>query len=487
MRAICLIAAAVLSIGFQAVAAARAPRLIPCDGDANHDLRVDFDDILTVLSNWNSTSGEGDANEDGDVDFADLTAAISAWSADCAAPYVAGPGATAVARRIVGRDGSPCRLYMCGDSISSDSYGQTNTTPTGFHYGVVRKWMPPNWSGIFMPSNGSAGNRYTFLISTSGVNRLGGSALPGLGPALLPANATDIQFDANASPAGPFQQLYTSQLGYRYGVGAWSANRALVARYIYLANPHSVPLRLRTWRPAFTAVGEHPYANEASPTYITYVDIDIPASPQPDFGAGAYGELPDIDETGRRFITFGVRVFDPVNPGFELAIAGISGSTPRDHTRFGGATLRYSDDALFQLLRALESNTFWIMLGANQNDGTAMHAQLEAGDMSLYRQFMDNVVDRYYDAAVLNKQDPRLLLLSTYKIGWSHTNCSTRWAALKSIAEQRDDTLAVDLYYLCGLNTGPYLVDGAHMNWQGSDYFAAKLWELLTALANRAD
>lgn len=59
-----------------------------CEGDANGDLLVDFDDITSMLANWNATyvpgsAGLGDADNDGDVDFDDIIAVLANWGADC--------------------------------------------------------------------------------------------------------------------------------------------------------------------------------------------------------------------------------------------------------------------------------------------------------------------------------------------------------------------------------------------------------------------
>lgn len=57
-----------------------------CQGDANGDLIVNFQDITAVLSNWGEApgfGGPGDANNDGAVDFQDITAVLSNWGAVC--------------------------------------------------------------------------------------------------------------------------------------------------------------------------------------------------------------------------------------------------------------------------------------------------------------------------------------------------------------------------------------------------------------------
>lgn len=59
-----------------------------CQGNANGDTMVDFDDITAVLANWGTTydpgsSGAGDANNDGSVDFDDVTSVLANWGAVC--------------------------------------------------------------------------------------------------------------------------------------------------------------------------------------------------------------------------------------------------------------------------------------------------------------------------------------------------------------------------------------------------------------------
>lgn len=59
----------------------------PCDGDANDDNIVDFNDITAVLANWLNDytpgSGEGDADGDGLVDFNDIAEVLGNWLNSC--------------------------------------------------------------------------------------------------------------------------------------------------------------------------------------------------------------------------------------------------------------------------------------------------------------------------------------------------------------------------------------------------------------------
>lgn len=64
--------------------------LLPaCAGDADGDGMVTFDDITTVLANWNigytpaGCDGPGDANLDGAVNFDDITAVLANWNGMC--------------------------------------------------------------------------------------------------------------------------------------------------------------------------------------------------------------------------------------------------------------------------------------------------------------------------------------------------------------------------------------------------------------------
>jgi len=57
-----------------------------CEGNANGDGVVDFDDIVAVLGQWGTMPapwGEGDANGDGVVDFDDIVAILGAWGVEC--------------------------------------------------------------------------------------------------------------------------------------------------------------------------------------------------------------------------------------------------------------------------------------------------------------------------------------------------------------------------------------------------------------------
>jgi len=59
----------------------------PCNGDANADSSVDFDDLVSVLANWLSdyspATGPGDANGDGFVNFDDLVTTLANWLMTC--------------------------------------------------------------------------------------------------------------------------------------------------------------------------------------------------------------------------------------------------------------------------------------------------------------------------------------------------------------------------------------------------------------------
>lgn len=66
-------------------------RLVSCDeelcvGDVDNDGDVDFDDLNTVLSSWDTTVApftSGDTDGDGDVDFDDLNAVLANWDTAC--------------------------------------------------------------------------------------------------------------------------------------------------------------------------------------------------------------------------------------------------------------------------------------------------------------------------------------------------------------------------------------------------------------------
>lgn len=60
----------------------------PCEGDANTDGVVDFNDIIATLSEWGSSGAPnsglpGDADGNGEVDFNDIVAALSNWLTLC--------------------------------------------------------------------------------------------------------------------------------------------------------------------------------------------------------------------------------------------------------------------------------------------------------------------------------------------------------------------------------------------------------------------
>jgi hypothetical protein len=68
------------------------PTLIPhkCDGDANEDGQVAFNDVTSVLENWGATypppqdlPGPGDADHNRVVNFADVTAVLRNWGQSC--------------------------------------------------------------------------------------------------------------------------------------------------------------------------------------------------------------------------------------------------------------------------------------------------------------------------------------------------------------------------------------------------------------------
>ncbi|MCA9310892.1 MAG: hypothetical protein KDA21_06780 [Phycisphaerales bacterium] len=58
-----------------------------CDGDANGDLMVDFDDLNVILSNWGGAGPAGDVfpagGGDGNVNFDDLNFVLNNWGTNC--------------------------------------------------------------------------------------------------------------------------------------------------------------------------------------------------------------------------------------------------------------------------------------------------------------------------------------------------------------------------------------------------------------------
>ena len=74
-------------------------------GDANHDRKVDFSDLVIVAQNYNTTSGatfdKGDFNYDGKVDFADLVMLAQRYGTTLAAPAAVPVFATAAESQAV--------------------------------------------------------------------------------------------------------------------------------------------------------------------------------------------------------------------------------------------------------------------------------------------------------------------------------------------------------------------------------------------------
>jgi hypothetical protein len=67
-------------------------------GDVNHDRSVDFNDLVVLAQNYNSTGkgfAEGDLNYDGNVDFNDLVLLAQRYNTTLAAPPAAAPVAIA--------------------------------------------------------------------------------------------------------------------------------------------------------------------------------------------------------------------------------------------------------------------------------------------------------------------------------------------------------------------------------------------------------
>lgn len=54
-----------------------------CNGDANSDRVIDFNDLAAVLSNWGTSGPTGDANGDGSVNFSDISSVLTAWGTAC--------------------------------------------------------------------------------------------------------------------------------------------------------------------------------------------------------------------------------------------------------------------------------------------------------------------------------------------------------------------------------------------------------------------
>lgn len=57
--------------------------LTPCPGDSNNDRTVNFNDIVSTLSEWGGTGPLGDANGDNLVNFTDLNSVLANWGSQC--------------------------------------------------------------------------------------------------------------------------------------------------------------------------------------------------------------------------------------------------------------------------------------------------------------------------------------------------------------------------------------------------------------------
>ena len=62
----------------------RAPTMSPlCQGDADGDGFVNFNDLNLVLANWGGPGPGGDVDDSGAVNFDDLNIVLANWAGDC--------------------------------------------------------------------------------------------------------------------------------------------------------------------------------------------------------------------------------------------------------------------------------------------------------------------------------------------------------------------------------------------------------------------
>lgn len=76
-----IVEAAVDTVSITGVVGGSSPP--PCPGDVDGDRRVDFSDVIGVLSLWGTSGPAGDTNASGRVDFDDIIRVLSLWNTTC--------------------------------------------------------------------------------------------------------------------------------------------------------------------------------------------------------------------------------------------------------------------------------------------------------------------------------------------------------------------------------------------------------------------
>lgn len=384
-------------------------------------------------------------------------------------------GNPAVARRIVSFEDAYPRIFAVGDSLLSTSYSSTDASNTALSWGIMKSWMPKRWSGVGMSplSQGDAGLWYTFNGAAS--NHTPGTDSFGLGGDVVPIPCTYEAFGSNLANGTLKTRHYieSTVVSPRYlgDVGWEQRNTAMLVRFIYLRHAAGANMTLQGVRPDGSAEVATGNVDMSGATGIAYSDLTLPdgaTDTQPGLRVVA---RTGIDETGTNLIHVATLVTRADRAGLEYVPGGIGGKTAAEHA---GSTL-YTQTALNEFVTATGSNVFMICVGANSGLG---------GSKATYKSNVRTIVEKYRAAAAFaGVVSPQFLLFQPwYNNQNTDADIDTMFEAQAEIANERNDTLAINLAAICG-DVDALLIDNIHTSREGSEFAAGMLWRALSGVA----
>lgn len=409
-------------------------------------------------------------------------------------------GNPAVARRICFNEDAYCHLYEIADSIFSVAYSSGDTSHTSLNYGILRKWQIPVMAGIFGYHQGADFFSHTTIGSgTGGVTVIDPTGIASsasypdsLGVGHSPVHAYYYGVEINDFFTQHYHYLAVKTTGLRYFKNLPSGGR--IARQVYLQHANAAPFRAYGVATAYSGAGTITFHDPVGATAITYHQNNVPdGPPTTDSGPGctcnANAGAGTVGPT-ERHIHVGALITRSDRAGFELAPTGLGGATAEGHATTAPASGGYyTDEAISQLMTAINSNTFLIMLGQN-SDATTTN-ELQNGVTTRYRNFLNTIIGRWRTGAIAGgAANPLFLLVNPYDTNKGAIVYNTMWAALSSLATERTDCLALNLYERAGPFAAidvPYLMQGSdhvHTTRAGSDYMATILWNMLIEAAS---
>ena len=392
---------------------------------------------------------------------------------------------------ILGAGGWP--KMFCGiDSLFSDSYYPSDNGNTSLVRGILNTWDVPV-KGLTILCAGQSGTNWGHLHTEAAptnatLNRIapgysiaGGQPMEptGLATGLFPCYVNLYTFTGNVADDSSMLRdwIVSTTAATNYARGNWFAGKAMTATLIAYNFAGGATVQFQALRPFETDIENQVAVDTSDGVGFTSTTLALPLDgTDTDPGSRVRSTNDGADESTKFFIAVATRLRLAEGDGIEVVGAGISGTSAAFHTEAAG---NYTNAQLQALFAELDIDTVVCCSGMNSGLNP---------DKATYKAAIQNFRDRCINALLANGvARPRFLMLSPYaNESGTASDAVEMGEAVVEMAAENPHTLGLNLYSICGEDTGDYRVDTVHPNHAGSDFFMSKVAQMLRHIAGLA-